>query len=112
MDHIPRAAPPFNTEQPVLNLTQTESLEMMGVRERINVREVYVNSWLHKACVLSIQSVFEGPQRHTSLEDPLCRAGLVISDFSLEQAVSRRPSKPHGIVIAVGCVVQFDVFIH
>lgn len=118
MDHTPWAAPPFNTEQSVLNLTQTESLEMMDVRERIAVWEVYVNSWLHRARAWararglsttaktlwkSIQSVFEGPQRHMSLEDPLHGAGVMIFDFSLEKTVTRRvPPNPVALLLQWG----------
>lgn len=82
MDHTLWAAPPSSTEQSALNLTQTEPLEMMSARHRRDVWEFYMTSRVHRAPVLStIQSVFEGTHRHTGLEDPLHRAGFMISVF-------------------------------
>lgn len=95
----------FRTEQSALNLTQTEPLEMMDGRHRRDVWEVCVTSWVHRAPVLStIQSVFEGAQRHTALEDPLRRAGFVISGFfpGKNQWLDTSPPKPVALLLQWG----------
>lgn len=112
----PWAAPASSTEQPALNLTQ--SLWNDGCKDRTNVWEIYVASWLHRARVLStsartvwkrIQSV---SQRHASLEDPLHGAGLVTSDFSLEKTMTKRvPAKPVALLWQWGvCGVVWCIY--
>lgn len=84
-------------EQSILNLTRTESLKMMDVRERKEVWAFCVNSRMmikhgscaeyqckdsmktHSKCVLRASEV------HKPFVDPLHRVSFMISDFSLEK---------------------------